>query len=219
MSVWFAKPETKDNIYGWNSSTLVEPDRGLTHSLYLSNWNYLDTMEDKKLAQSGPLRIFVFDSTRLRSHLFFRYLSTHPDLAPVYHSFLMAGMFGPEHLSQHLQHSSMREKEIREDLQPFRGTETYEENQRDLVSAVSEAERRGKIVFANEHWFNVFCVDVVLDLIRDTTTELGRNPTHIADDLFISLTTYPAPCLGCPLDLSICLEVYQAASRRTRTFH
>ncbi|KXT16660.1 hypothetical protein AC579_8056 [Pseudocercospora musae] len=41
---------------------------------------------------------FIFDSTRLRSHLFFRWLSTHPNVYPIYHPYVMAAMFGPDGL-------------------------------------------------------------------------------------------------------------------------
>ena len=106
----------------------------------------------------------------------------------MYHPFLSAAMFGPEDLSQHLRHSEMRRKELGEELRPLYGTDTYDSNGRDFAHAVAQAEKQGKIPLANEHWFNVVKVDIVLDLIRgkiQQPAELGRNPTCIPDDISI----------------------------------
>jgi hypothetical protein len=140
---------------------------------------------------STPLRIFIFDSTRLRSHLFFRYLSTSSEVCPVYHPFLMAAMFGPDHLAQYLQHSEARQKELDEDMQPLYGSDTYEQAATAFKAAVYEAEAGGKVAIANEHWFNVFKPSLVLNLLRgkiDQPSDLGSNPTCIEDDIFETLT-------------------------------
>ncbi|KAF2486462.1 hypothetical protein BDY17DRAFT_79558 [Neohortaea acidophila] len=134
--------------------------------------------------------IFVFDSTRLRSHLFFRYVSTHPALAPIYHPFLTSAMFGPERISLYFRHSDAREKEVRQ--QRADCPDTPATCRQALTDAVAQAEKEGKIPFLNEHWFDVLKVDVVLELLRggiplDQPSALGTNPTYLADDFFHAL--------------------------------
>jgi hypothetical protein len=49
----------------------------------------------EKMKHVGNL-IFVFDSMRTRSHLFFRYLSTSGEVYPIYHPFVLAAYLGPD---------------------------------------------------------------------------------------------------------------------------
>ncbi|KAI0164946.1 hypothetical protein GGR57DRAFT_451165 [Xylariaceae sp. FL1272] len=131
--------------------------------------------------------IFVFDSTRLRSHLFFRYLSTSSQITPILHPWVSAAMFGREHVAQHLRHSEIRQEEIDEDLGPLIGSDTFQSCCESFKKDVADAQRRGTIPVANEHWFNVFKLDQVLGLIRGEIIEpyqLGRNPTHLPDEIF-----------------------------------
>ena len=105
-------------------------------------------------ADSHPiLRVFVFDSARLRSHVFFRYLSTHPDLAPISHPFLPAAEFGPQTLVRQLQHSEIRQREIEQESVT---NDTFDGCRDAFLDAVDQADKQGKIVLANEHWFKVF---------------------------------------------------------------
>lgn len=155
-----------------------------SHSLTMSS-------KTTTMASGAPLRVFIFDGTRLRSHLFFRYFSTHPDVSPIYHPFLTAAMFGPEQLAQHLKHSDMRKHELEVDMVPLQVPDTYASNRAAFEAAVAKAEEAGKVPISNEHWFNVFREQVVLDLIRDKIkepNELGRNPTHLPDEFFDTLT-------------------------------
>lgn len=70
-------------------------------------------------SNSSPSLISIFDSTRLRSHLFFRFISTSPDVEPIYPPFLMAAIFSPERIGQDMHHSKLRRKELEEDLLPL----------------------------------------------------------------------------------------------------
>jgi hypothetical protein len=138
---------------------------------------------------SGP--IFIFDSTRLRSHLFFRWVSTSPNVQPIYHPYLMAAMFGPQRLGKQMHHSEARRKELEEDLVPLYGDDTYDSCTRQFVRAVDDARTRGRVPVSNEHWFNVLENDIVHDLLRDkieTPKQLGKNPTYLPDSIFNSVT-------------------------------
>lgn len=143
------------------------------------------------MVDTQRLRIFIFDSTRLRSNLLFRYMSTHDAFRPIYHPFLMAAMFGPEELAQHLKHSQMRQSEL-ENRGALPGSDaTYESDRNQFLENVEEAEKDGKVVLSNEHWFNVFKKDLVIKIIRDEIEEpsgLGKNPTVIPDETFETFT-------------------------------
>lgn len=52
------------------------------------------------MAETKPKRVFLFDMTRQRSHLFFRFLSTHPEVQPLWHPYLGAHLLGPERFTQ-----------------------------------------------------------------------------------------------------------------------
>lgn len=134
--------------------------------------------------------IFIFDSTRLRSHLFFRYLSTSAHVQPILHPYLSAAMFGPDHIAQYMQHSEIRRKELEEDLPHLMTNDTYQSCREAFTKAVETAQAAGKAPLANEHWFNCFKLELVLGLIRDeiqTPEQLGRNPTHLPDEIFDTL--------------------------------
>lgn len=135
--------------------------------------------------------IFIFDGTRLRSHLFFRYLSTSPQVSPIYHPFLPAAMFGrQDHIVQHMRPSALRQKELDEDIVPLLGDDTYQSCREAFTHAVTHAQDSGKIPVANEHWFNVLQIENVLGLLRNEIqqpVQLGRNPTHLPDAVFDSL--------------------------------
>lgn len=45
-----------------------------------------------------PRLIFIYDLPRTRSHLFFKYLGTHPDVQSKWHPYLPAHQFGPENI-------------------------------------------------------------------------------------------------------------------------
>lgn len=82
-------------------------------------------------------QIFVFDMTRHRSHLFFRYLGTHPDVRALWHPFLSPFLFGPERMT-------LRTRNINLDGQqaewiPPTGNDTYENATNKFLHAVEEA--------------------------------------------------------------------------------
>jgi len=140
---------------------------------------------------SNP-RIFIFDATRLRSHLFFRYISTHPALQPIYHPYLTAAMFGPEALKNLLAPSPTRAAEM--GLTPevqqaiFTSPETYASSTERFLDALTRAEKDGRVPVANEHWFNVFRKELVWDLVRGKQTSISKNPTAIPDAVLQTLT-------------------------------
>lgn len=140
------------------------------------------------MAPNESLRILIFDSTRLRSHLFFRYVSTHPDLALIYHPYLMAAMFSPEYLAQHLKHSQARSDELEQQSKTIFGTDTYTSRTTAYLEAIAKAELNGKIPIANEHGFNIFRTDVVLDLFRGKDNAIASNPTVLPDNVFDAFT-------------------------------
>jgi hypothetical protein len=143
------------------------------------------------MASPSPLRIFIFDSARLRSHLFFRFLSTHDAFAPIYHPFLSAAMFGPEELTQHLKRPNAQLDDWTNNHTLPGYDATFDSDRAAFVTDLEHAEERGKLPIANEHWFNVVRKDQVLDLLRDPSyqaPDLGQNPTHIPDDLFTTIT-------------------------------
>jgi hypothetical protein len=134
--------------------------------------------------------IFIFDSTRLRSHLFFRYLTTSPQANAILHPFIAAATFGREHKSQHMRHSAQRQKELEEVFAPLLGDDTFQSCSEAFSAAVEAMHTKGKVPVANEHWFNVCKIDIVLGLLRGEIHEpgqLGRNPTHMPDENFDSL--------------------------------
>lgn len=100
----------------------------------------------------------------------------------------MAAMFGPEHLAQHLNHSQARSNELEQQSKTISGTDTYASNTTAFLEAIAKAERDGKIPIANEHWFNVFRTDVLLDLFRGKENAITSNPTVLPDNVFDSFT-------------------------------
>lgn len=76
--------------------------------------------------------------TRHRSHLFFRYLGTHPEVQDVWHPFLPAFLFGPERMTQHTKNVSLDGKQV--EWVPPSGTETYADVTDKFLHAVKDAE-------------------------------------------------------------------------------
>ena len=146
-------------------------------------------MTDQTHNVSNPC-IFIFDSARLRSHLFFRYLTTSPSTFPIQHPFVPAAQFGPECMIQHLRHSEARQKELDEQKATIFGNDTYQSCREAFESAVKEAHQNAKVPVANEHWLLLLRIELVLGLLRGEIQEpaqLGRNPTHLPDEIFHSL--------------------------------
>lgn len=53
--------------------------------------------------------IFVFDYMRTRSHLFWRWMSTHPELHAIYHPYFDSGFFGADRVIKHTRNSQARQ--------------------------------------------------------------------------------------------------------------
>lgn len=47
-------------------------------------------------------RVFIFDSPRNRSHVFFRLISTHPEIQTHYHPYVNAGCLGPDEIHRQI---------------------------------------------------------------------------------------------------------------------
>lgn len=82
-------------------------------------------------------QVFLFDMTRHRSHLFFRYLGTHPAIFSVWHPFLQAAIFGPERITQHTNNVDLDGNKI-EWTSPS-GPETYADATTKFLDAIKEA--------------------------------------------------------------------------------
>lgn len=76
--------------------------------------------------------------TRHRSHLFFRYVGTHPDVQELWHPYLEAAIFGPERVTQYTKNVSLDGKET--EWAPAAGTETYADSTEKLLHAIKEAD-------------------------------------------------------------------------------
>ena len=90
---------------------------------------------------SRPQSIFIFDNMRSRSHLFFRWLSTSPGLAPIYHPFILAMFLGPERFTRFTRNSESRNKENNEALLLIYGDDTHESCSRKLRSDIMKAQQ------------------------------------------------------------------------------
>lgn len=136
---------------------------------------------------SSPRLIFIFDQLRSRSHLFHRFLSTHPALTPLWHPFLKAAYFGPERHSLRAQNSPARQEEVQREMLPRYAGETYASCARELEAAVERAGRDGRILLANEHGVNVLKQDFMFHIARGEAYTVPANPTMISDGLYDSL--------------------------------
>lgn len=88
---------------------------------------------------SSPKKVFIFDMTRHRSHLLFRYLSTHPDIQPLWHPFLPAFLFGPENITHYMKDTRpISDQKDNEATDPDR-TNTYAEVAQNFLARVQEA--------------------------------------------------------------------------------
>ncbi|KAF2159132.1 hypothetical protein M409DRAFT_30414 [Zasmidium cellare ATCC 36951] len=136
------------------------------------------TLDEKKRT------VFVFDMARHRSHLFFRYMSTHPDLEPVYHPYMDAFAFGPERITKWTNNSAARKKDLETEV----STSTYARAEADLLRRAREADEKGRTLLANEHCQMIVKQDLVFSIIRDPSPlPFPANPTVIPDSLFDSI--------------------------------
>lgn len=99
-------------------------------------------MDERVNGHDTPLRVFVLDNMRKRSHLWFRMLSQHPRFESVYHPYLLTTTMGPYIQCEFLKHSEERHKEIVEDWVPMHVTETHESQSKMLLRCVREIEEK-----------------------------------------------------------------------------
>jgi hypothetical protein len=90
--------------------------------------------------------IFVFDSIRNRSHLFFRYCSTNPQLYPLYHPFIHAAYIGEERWVRGARVSERRRKAIFEDMVPMLTTETIASRTKCFEDDLADADAKECLV-------------------------------------------------------------------------
>lgn len=84
--------------------------------------------------------VWVFDNPRARSHVFFRWVSTHPELSKCYHPYVLPAHFGPDNFYNDVRVSERRRKII-DDLSPqSRSDDRYDEATSVLESAMNDAE-------------------------------------------------------------------------------
>lgn len=95
------------------------------------------------MPDSKPNQVFLFDMTRARSHLFFRFLSTHPDVQSYWHPYLSAHIFGPDRITHYTKNASQDSDKV--DWDADLTTETYAIATENLLKAAREAEENVSI--------------------------------------------------------------------------
>lgn len=98
------------------------------------------------LASERP-HIFVFDYMRTRSHLFWRWLSLHPELYATYHRYMISGWVGGSQMLDKLRVGEARQAEIDSLLKSNTEQETNEDNNAKLIEDVAEAEAKVRWIF------------------------------------------------------------------------
>lgn len=101
----------------------------------------IDETSKKRLLTmaSPPKQVFLFDMTRHRSHLLFRYLNTHPDVRPFWHPFLPAFLFGPQNITHSINDSRPVSDRTDGEGNAYDRTNTYAEVTQKFLNAVQEA--------------------------------------------------------------------------------
>lgn len=94
------------------------------------------------MANESHKHIWVFDNPRARSHVFFRWLSTHPLLQACYHPFVLPAHFGPENFYKDVRVSKQRRKVI-DELSPQSQTDdSYDAATSVLEAAITDAKTK-----------------------------------------------------------------------------
>lgn len=143
-------------------------------------------------APTPAKRIFIFDNPRNRSHLFFRYLTTHPALKTHYHPYVTAGCLGPDKLNYDIYTTDPeRARLVRELWEPLcQDSFTFASAERDMVAAVDTIEKEGKIPLVNEHCCYVLRRQLLVEAVNarrlpdPATLATTGNPTVLPDDLW-----------------------------------
>lgn len=85
-------------------------------------------------------QVVVFDMPRTRSHLFSRYITTHPDLEHCAHPFVAAACFGPERLGLRMTFGA-EDDPTAKSMVPVSDDDTYEGAAAAFLGIQSEAIR------------------------------------------------------------------------------
>lgn len=85
--------------------------------------------------------IFVLDYMRTRSHLFWRWMSTHPSLYVTYHPYMMSGFLGADSIIRSTRNSPARQAEHDFLRQSTPSDETHEESNQTLKEDMEKAEQ------------------------------------------------------------------------------
>lgn len=97
---------------------------------------------------TSPRHLFVFDNMRTRSHLFWRWISTHPELYTTYHRYLKAGFLGPQNVLPKLRDTPARTKENEEMLKHVGEPDTFGSSNRRLEADIAEAEKQVSLIWS-----------------------------------------------------------------------
>ena len=90
------------------------------------------------MKSTSPKHIFIFDMARTRSHLFFRFLSTHPDIENLWHPFLNCALLGPERITKRSKNQEARNQENDVEYVPYYTDVTYEQAKRNLITSADD---------------------------------------------------------------------------------
>ena len=92
-----------------------------------------------------PLRIFLFDTPRTNSQVFYKLFSQHPELGwgRSYHDYVGAALYGPERVQQRLRHGEAAEKanQYWGTSFPDTNSDTYDMATSKLTRSVEETEK------------------------------------------------------------------------------
>ncbi|KAK5173462.1 uncharacterized protein LTR77_002143 [Saxophila tyrrhenica] len=128
--------------------------------------------------------IFVFDNPRTRSHLFWRWIGTHPDLRTEYHPYLLAAHLGPENFYRDIRCSPQR-REVIEKYGVTDVPDTFNSATQDLQKAVNRASNQR--LFVSDHCHRLVKRDLLFSVIRSERQpqDAPSNPTLIPDSLLL----------------------------------
>ncbi|KAI6784183.1 uncharacterized protein J7T54_004729 [Emericellopsis cladophorae] len=145
-------------------------------------------------ANTSPQRIFIFDNPRCRSHLFFRLLSTHPQLKTHYHPYVLPGCQGPEKIHYDIyKNNPARAQLVKELWEPMCSDDyTFANAERHLLDAVAAIEKEGKTLLSSEHCCYLLKSQILIKHTNsrqlDESWATDPNPTHLPDELWKSVT-------------------------------
>ena len=92
------------------------------------------------MADPPPKCVFLFDMPRHRSHLFFRFLSTHPDIKSHWHPYLPAFLFGPERITSKTKKADRDAQKADIEWDGALSTETYADADEKFLLAYEQAQ-------------------------------------------------------------------------------